>query len=258
MKRWSARAIAWCAFVLGIAASVAANVAHAHPELGPRIAAGFAPVALLLTVEIMSRVPWPDGIWWRLGRYGGTGTVALVAAVMSYRHMYGLLETYGEDTLNAAIGPLAVDGLMIVASLALLALGQQPTTDQPVPVDTVAEQPATEQPNPVEQTTSSPDQPPAVVEQPPATGRGASSPVGFVEQPASAVVEQRPDPVPVDPAPSVDERLAALVEPAPILGEQVPAAAVSRPVVGSPGPVPLTAPVVRRINGVPLTGQVTR
>lgn len=146
----SARLIAWCAFVLGVAASVAANVAHARPELGPRLSSAFAPVALLLTVEIMSRVPWPQGTWWTLGRYGGTGTVALVAAVMSYRHMYGLLASYGEDTLNSSIGPLAVDGLMVVASLALLALGQhQPTKEtDPAPADSTRPAPV-EAPAPV-------------------------------------------------------------------------------------------------------------
>jgi hypothetical protein len=56
-----ARLVAWGAFVLGVVASVAANVAHARPEVGPRLASAFAPVALLLTVEIMSRVPWPSG-----------------------------------------------------------------------------------------------------------------------------------------------------------------------------------------------------
>ena len=122
------RVSAWAAFILGVAASVAANVAHAQPQLGARLASGFAPVALLLTVEIMSRVPWPAGGWWTFGRFAGTGTVALVAGVTSYSHMYGLLRHYGETKLIAAIQPACVDGLMVVASLALLALGQhQPT-----------------------------------------------------------------------------------------------------------------------------------
>ena len=118
-----ARLVAWSAFGLGVVASVAANVAHAQPDIGPRIAAAFVPLALLLAVECMSRPRWRrTGAWWGLARYGGTGLVALVAAVMSYRHMRSLLLTYGEDQLNAAIGPLAVDGLMVVAGFALLAM----------------------------------------------------------------------------------------------------------------------------------------
>jgi hypothetical protein len=121
--------VAWGAFVLGVVASVAANVAHARSELGPRLASAFAPVALLLTVEIMSRVPWPSGRAWALGRWAGTGAVALVAAVTSYRHMSALLVSYGEDNLTALIQPLCVDGLMVVASLALLALGANNSDD---------------------------------------------------------------------------------------------------------------------------------
>jgi hypothetical protein len=128
------RLVAWLAFALGVAASVAANVAHARPELGPRLAAAFAPVALLLTVELMSRVSWPTGLAWAVGRWAGTGTVALVAAVTSYRHLSALLTEYGEDPLTAAIQPACVDGLMVVASLALLALGKPETAPEPVEV----------------------------------------------------------------------------------------------------------------------------
>jgi hypothetical protein len=123
-----ARLVAWSGFLLGVAASVAANVAHAQPGIGPRIAGAFVPLALLLAVECMTRPRWNrrPGTWstwgWGLARYGGTGLVALVAAVMSYRHMSALLTGYGEDALNAAIGPLAVDGLMVVAGFALLAM----------------------------------------------------------------------------------------------------------------------------------------
>lgn len=138
-----ARAVAWLAFVVGIAASVAANVAHAyyatpaqldtwrqqggtgewHPEPGSIVAAGFWPLALLLAVEVLSRVRWQPGAWWGLARYGGLLLVALVAAVLSYRHMAGLLTVYGEDGLSAHLGPLAVDGLMILSGFALLGMG---------------------------------------------------------------------------------------------------------------------------------------
>jgi hypothetical protein len=49
--RWSARV----AFGLGVAASLAANIAHAHPNLGARIVAGWPALALLATVELLSR-----------------------------------------------------------------------------------------------------------------------------------------------------------------------------------------------------------
>jgi hypothetical protein len=66
--------------------------------------------------------------------------VALVAAVTSYRHMRALLLAYGEDSVTATIQPLSVDGLMLVASLALMALG---TRSVRVPRVEHVEQPAT-------------------------------------------------------------------------------------------------------------------
>lgn len=146
-QRRGAKAVSWCAFVFGVVVSVAANVAHTlyptaaqlaewtkaphaagaqwHPEVGEQIAAAFWPLALLLAVEVLTRVRWRPGASWSLARFGGTGAVALVAAVMSYRHMQGLLGAYGEDGLSSAIGPLAVDGLMVVAGFALLSMGER-------------------------------------------------------------------------------------------------------------------------------------
>jgi hypothetical protein len=49
--RWSAR----IAFGFGIVASLAANVAAAHPTAGARLVAAWPALALLLTVELLSR-----------------------------------------------------------------------------------------------------------------------------------------------------------------------------------------------------------
>ena len=49
--RWSAR----IAFLTGVGASVAANIAAAQPTLGARIVAAWPAVALLLVVEMLSR-----------------------------------------------------------------------------------------------------------------------------------------------------------------------------------------------------------
>lgn len=55
-------------------------------------------------------------------RYIGLSLVAVIAAVVSWRHMNGLLATYGEDWFIAVIGPISIDGLMVVCSSALLAI----------------------------------------------------------------------------------------------------------------------------------------
>jgi len=139
-----------------VAASIAANVAHSFiqpagtvgrwsPPVGAIIAAGFWPLALVISIEVISRVRWPGRWYWPLVRFGGLATVAVIAAIISYRHLSGLLRAYREDRLSATIGPLAVDGLMVICSAALLAIGanQRATPDTnatatpaPAPTDT--------------------------------------------------------------------------------------------------------------------------
>ncbi|WP_246149380.1 DUF2637 domain-containing protein [Nonomuraea turkmeniaca] len=46
--------------------------------------------------------------------------VALIAAVVSFRHMHELALLHGEDPLAAALIPLAVDGTIVAASISLL------------------------------------------------------------------------------------------------------------------------------------------
>ncbi|MEV8516177.1 DUF2637 domain-containing protein [Dactylosporangium sp. NPDC051484] len=126
-RRW-----AYIGTALGGVASLAANVAHCYipptgapadwrPEAGAVLSAMFWPVAVFIAVEILVRTVWPAGVWWRLARFAGLLPVALVAAVVSYRHLSGLFRHYGEDPLTATLGPLAVDGLMVMAAAALLA-----------------------------------------------------------------------------------------------------------------------------------------
>jgi hypothetical protein len=55
--RWSAR----IAFLAGMAASVAANIAAAHPSLGARIVAAWPAIALLLVVEMLARTRYRHG-----------------------------------------------------------------------------------------------------------------------------------------------------------------------------------------------------
>lgn len=126
------RGWAYVGAILGGAVSIAANIAHSYippagaptdwtPDTGAVIGSVFWPVALFVAVEILTRTAWPTGKGWAMLRYGGLLPVALVAAVVSYRHLSGLLHHYGEDALTVTIGPLAVDGLMIMATGALLA-----------------------------------------------------------------------------------------------------------------------------------------
>jgi len=130
--RAGGRGWAYGGAVLGGLVSIAANVAHSYvppatagpgwgPQPGAVIGAVFWPVALFMALEVMARTAWPAERRWVAVRWLGLLPVAMVAAVVSYRHLSGLLAFYGEDGLTATVGPLAVDGLMVMATGALLA-----------------------------------------------------------------------------------------------------------------------------------------
>jgi hypothetical protein len=107
--------------LLGVAASVAANVLHAPASSVSRVVAAWPPVALLLTVELVSRVPAHRR---RLAvlRVGAAVLIAGIAAWISYGHMAAVARVYGETGLSAYLVPLSVDGLVVVASVSLVEL----------------------------------------------------------------------------------------------------------------------------------------
>lgn len=114
------------ALVLGGSGSVAANVAHAYvhgsPAIGAVVASVLWPVMVVVAVELLISTPWPSGWTWAVTRFVGVGLVGVVAAVVSYRHMSGLLAAYGEDHIVSGLGPVAVDGLMVMATASLVAV----------------------------------------------------------------------------------------------------------------------------------------
>ena len=123
--RRSDAAWAWAAFLLGSAASIAGNVGHGNTQWQAQLSGAFWPVALIVSVELMSRPIWRSGKAWSWARYAGTGLVALVTAITSYWHMRAFLIKYGETEALASIGPLAVDGLMIIAGFAILSMSKK-------------------------------------------------------------------------------------------------------------------------------------
>ncbi|MEV0396862.1 hypothetical protein [Polymorphospora rubra] len=205
----SGRGWAYVGAGLGGAVSIAANVAHSYvppadaaadwsPPGGAVVGAIFWPVALFVAVEILARVPWPAGRRWTLLRFAGLLPVALVAAFVSYKHLSGLLAFYGEDGLTALLGPLAVDGLMVMATGALLATGRRVT-------------PAT-----------------VTVEPSPTTVETATVPVVVDEVPAAAPVDVTTVPA-VDVTPPVKATPAKRVTRKPASAEKVAKAAAKMP-----------------------------
>jgi len=140
--RWAVRA----ALALGVVASVAANVLHAEPTVVGRAIAAWSPLALLVTVELISRVPVHRRTLARV-RWLSTAAIAGIAAWVSYWHMVAVALRYGEGAASAHLIPFSVDGLVVVASVCLVELAgriQHADTEQPaVPVVTAEPDPLT-------------------------------------------------------------------------------------------------------------------
>src|SRR6266700_5911761 len=115
--QWAVRAT----LAVGVAASVCANVLHARDNPISQAIAAWPPLALLLTVELVSRVPVHRRLL-AFARIGGTAVIAGIAAYVSYFHMAAVVSRYGEHQPNPYLLPLSVDGLIVVASVSLVEL----------------------------------------------------------------------------------------------------------------------------------------
>jgi hypothetical protein len=120
--RWAVRGT----LALGISASLAANVLHAHHLLIDQIIAGWPPVAVFATIEAIARVPIRKR-WLAVIRMAGLGFVAGIAFWVSYWHMASVAATHGENGSKYLL-PLSVDGLVLVSSISLVELTAQIST----------------------------------------------------------------------------------------------------------------------------------
>jgi hypothetical protein len=106
---------------------VAANMLHARPNLVSEAIAAWPPIALLLTVELVSRVPILRAAL-AVARIAATIAIAGIAAWVSYWHMAGVAARYGETGASPYLLPISVDGLIVVASVCLVELGGRIST----------------------------------------------------------------------------------------------------------------------------------
>ncbi|MDI5939684.1 MULTISPECIES: DUF2637 domain-containing protein [unclassified Micromonospora] len=132
--QWAVRAT----LALGVAASVTANILHAQPNPISQAIAAWPPMALLITVELVTRVPVHRR---SLGviRVAAASAIAAIAAWISYHHMVGVVARYGETGTVPYLLPLSVDGLIIVASVSLVELAARRREAEPQPHTVPAE-----------------------------------------------------------------------------------------------------------------------
>ncbi|MBL7499776.1 DUF2637 domain-containing protein [Frankia sp. CNm7] len=112
----------------GAAPTATTTDTSAVPTAGPR------DLAALPTVGGPRGSRWGSGeLWIRLATVIAVVTVALIAGAVSYLHMSGVAREHGEDRLTAAIVPISVDGLIVAASLTLLADSRAGRRRSPLP-----------------------------------------------------------------------------------------------------------------------------
>ncbi len=144
--RWAVRMV----LLLGVAASVAANILHANPNPISQTIAAWPSLAFLLTVELSSRIPMTRRL--RAGlRIAATAVIAGIAGWISYWHMADVAARYGETSVSAHLLPFTVDGLIVVCSVSLVELAVKIASlaTPPADVKQVVEEAAARLPIPV-------------------------------------------------------------------------------------------------------------
>lgn len=137
---------AYAALFLGGLVSISGNVLHSFvapkgapadwsPEASAVGLAAFWPIALYTAIEVLARTDWKSGWLWKALRFGGLIPVAGVAAIVSYNHLSGLLQHFGEARVTVYAGPLAVDGLIVMATTALIGASVQAAAAETVNLD---------------------------------------------------------------------------------------------------------------------------
>ncbi|MFG1902472.1 DUF2637 domain-containing protein [Micromonospora carbonacea] len=135
--QWAVRAT----LALGVAASVTANILHAQANPISQAIAAWPPLALLITVELVTRVPVHRRSLGAI-RVLAASTIAAIAAWISYHHMVGVVARYGETGTVPYLLPLSVDGLIIVASVSLVELAARRREAEHPPHAVLAKAPA--------------------------------------------------------------------------------------------------------------------
>jgi hypothetical protein len=119
--RWACRGVVF----LSTLTSIWANWLHAEQTLWPIVINCLPPVIILGGFELSSRIPLREGPWYspvRWARPLSMLAITCIGAWLSYFHQKAAFFTYSKDATTAMLLPFAIDGLMVMASVAVLDL----------------------------------------------------------------------------------------------------------------------------------------
>lgn len=120
-KFWTG-AVAYVSLGVGAGLSVAGNLADTYRTRGDAtdtldrfLAAGW-PVLVLLAIEMFVSPRWSAKRMFQVWRWVGCLAVGGMAMVVSWTHLHDLMASRGQLAIVAILGPLAIDGMAIMAT----------------------------------------------------------------------------------------------------------------------------------------------
>lgn len=149
-KLWTG-AVAYVSLLVGAGLSVAGNLADTYRTRGAdvdnldRVMAAGWPLLVLLAIEMFVSPRWSTSRMFQVWRWLGCLAVGGMAMVVSWTHLHDLMSSRGQLYVVSVLGPLAIDGMAIMATGLILStrvrtLSRDSRTDT-VTVKTVADLP---------------------------------------------------------------------------------------------------------------------
>lgn len=123
-KAWT-YGVAYLSLAVGSGVSIAGNIADTYrvAETAGRqvdtldiVISAFWPAAVLLAIEMFVSHLWPRTVAMQAVRWLGSLGIGFVAMYVSWHHLADLLSSRGQDSVVSWLGPLAIDGLAIMAT----------------------------------------------------------------------------------------------------------------------------------------------
>lgn len=131
-------AVAYVSLLTGSGLSVAGNVADTFRTRGPAtdgldiILAGAWPILVILTIEMFVSRRWSPTAGFQLLRWFGCLAIGNLAMLVSWLHLHDLMASRGQLPLVAMAGPLAIDGMAIMATGLILSTRGRVAKDSPI------------------------------------------------------------------------------------------------------------------------------
>jgi hypothetical protein len=120
-KLWTG-AVAYVSLLVGAGLSVAGNLADTYRTRGAdvdnldRVMAAGWPILVLLAIEMFVSPRWSTARMFQVWRWLGCLAVGGMAMVVSWTHLHDLMASRGQLYLVSVLGPLAIDGMAIMAT----------------------------------------------------------------------------------------------------------------------------------------------